>query len=340
MPKIKKSATALEKTGITPAKASADKSKDAAKHRGANKPIEITKGDGRKLVVISRTTMSYYNADEDKFHDVFIYSINKRKGEAMVSINERTKVIRGTKEKITKFPVPLGSLDTALNPDINQRFGYFDKMAEATIEGRYPSLLVLGEGGLGKSHTLLEIIKRKGLVDGEDFIETKGYMTAKALYELFSEYPDKTLIFDDIDSIFNSKDSANLLKAALDSKKTRKITWATARGNTSTTFSGSVIFLSNKRKEDFESAILSRTILVDLFMTPEEKLNRLRHILPHIDYEGKSMPLTEKQKILGVLDKYKNTLHNLNARTLLKALKVYAESDGDLELVKYQILNS
>jgi hypothetical protein len=55
----------------------------------------------------------------------------------------------------------------------------------------------------------------------------KGAMTALGLYAQLYKYSDKknVLIFDDCDSVFADELALNILKAALDSGKTRKICW-------------------------------------------------------------------------------------------------------------------
>lgn len=341
MPRTRRKATtapstetgALKKVGIS----SEDTEKKAV--RGSTAPLEITKPDGRKLAIISRTTMGYYDADTDRFSDVYIHQVIKNTRTAIVSVAERGRERKGQQSKVEKFTVPVDTLDVPMKPDINTRFDYFSRMAHSTLEGKYPSILILGEGGLGKSHEVEQLIEQMGLEEDTDFVRVKGYMTAPALFAYLQENHNKPVIFDDIDSIFNKSDAANILKAALDSKRVRKITWATARKTEAFNFTGSVIFLSNMRKEDFESPLLSRVLLVDLFMTPEEKMERLRFILPNIDYEGPKLSLAQKNEVMDVLDKFKNSIHNLNARTLLKAMKVYAES-GDMSMVRYQIFNA
>lgn len=341
MPRLRGKSTSepsgvLAKAGISE---KPEKSETNSHVRGEAIPLEITKSDGRKIAVISRTTMSHYDPDTDRYSDVYVHQVLKKNRTAIVSIAERQQERRGRKEEIKKFSVAVDELDSPLKPDINTRFEYFSRMCRSTLLGKYPSILILGEGGLGKSHEVEKLIEDLGLEDEKDFVQIKGYMTAAALFAFMQENHNKPIIFDDIDSIFNSSDAGNILKAALDSKRVRKITWATSRKTTTFNFTGSVIFLSNMRKEDFGSALLSRALLIDLFMTPEEKMERLRYILPNIDYEGPSLTIAQKNEVMAMLDRFKNSVHNLNARTLLKALKVYAES-GDMEMVRYQIFNA
>lgn len=326
--------------------------KEEKRVRGMNTPIEISKRDGTKLVITSGTTYSLYNPDEDKFEDIYVHQQSKFKtaegkvvGRVVYSMaKDKTPASKRVKKVLEGSQ--LRHLGNALHPTINQRFEDYYRLAKLTVEKKITSLLALGEGGLGKTYTVEMVLREYGYQeiqeDGNgDYIMMKGYTTALALFNLFEKYSDKLIILDDIDSAFKNRESENILKAALDSKRRRVITWATGKGKASTTFTGSVIILTNMNKDDFGSALLSRACAVDLYMSNEEKIQRLRYILPTIQVEGAAMHMRieDREKVLAIIDKYKNSLDNFNARTLYKALQVYAESGYDLELTKSQIIN-
>ncbi len=82
------------------------------------------------------------------------------------------------------------------------------------------ALLILGDPGIGKSYTVT-----KELV-GENAQVFKGSITGPAaLYKTLFIHndPDKILIFDDLDALFDNDQSANILKGALDSAKITEI---------------------------------------------------------------------------------------------------------------------
>ena len=85
-------------------------------------------------------------------------------------------------------------------------------------------------------------------------------------------------------------------------------------------FTGRVIFISNKDKSKIDSAILSRSLTVDLTMTPSEKIERMRFILSGIlpDYS-----LEAKDDAINFLDEMKDSA-NLNLRTLIMVSKIRA----------------
>lgn len=64
-------------------------------------------------------------------------------------------------------------------------------------------------------------------------------------------------------------------------------------------FKGRVVFISNLKKEDFDSAILSRSAKINMDLTPEQILSRMRKILPKLG--GDDVPLKQKEELLDHL---------------------------------------
>jgi len=99
-------------------------------------------------------------------------------------------------------------------------------------------------------------------------------------------------------------------------------------------FTGRVIFISNKDKSKIDGAILSRSLTVDLSMTPQEKIDRMAFILgtilPEFDLEVKS-------DALSFLDENKDKT-NLNIRTLIIVSKIRKQfPDTWKNLAEYMI---
>jgi ABC-type dipeptide/oligopeptide/nickel transport system ATPase subunit len=222
--------------------------------------------------------------------------------------------------------------------NINQRFEFLQDLTSMVVLGATPSLVVTGEGGLGKTHTVNQTIKSLEIPD-TNWVSFKGYSTARGLYNTLFDHNGKLIIFDDCDSVLEDKVAQNILKSALDSYETRQISWM-AKMNKSDeypnqfNFTGRVIFISNKDKSKIDGAILSRSLTVDLSMTPQEKVDRmafiLETILPEFDLEVKS-------DALSFLDENKDKT-NLNIRTLIIVSKIRKQfPDTWKNLAEYMI---
>lgn len=222
--------------------------------------------------------------------------------------------------------------------NINQRFNFLQDLTSMVISGSTPSLLVLGEGGLGKTHTVTETIKELNL-DDNDWVTFKGYSTARGLYNTLFDHNGKLIVFDDCDSVLDDKVALNILKSALDSYETRQITWMAKMTKSDEypnqfNFTGRVIFISNKDRSKIDGAILSRSLTVDLSMTPQEKIERMSFILPRI---LPTVPLDVKVDALNFLDQNKDSAQ-LNLRTLIMVSKIRRQfPDTWQDLATYMI---
>ena len=184
--------------------------------------------------------------------------------------------------------------------NINQRFEFLNNLTTMVVNNSTPSLIVTGEGGLGKTHSVTETIKSNDLSDDE-YIFFKGYSTARGLYNTLYDNNGKLIIFDDCDSVLDDKVALNILKSALDSYEKRTISWMAKMNKNDEypqqfEFTGRIIFISNKSITDINEAVRSRSLTVDLTMTPSDKIERMgaiiENILPEYSLEFKKDALT------------------------------------------------
>ena len=179
---------------------------------------------------------------------------------------------------------------------INQRFGFVSDMVLMLAKGEQASVVVTGPGGLGKSHTVYQTLVKNGFkdvttLDGFDpgtvlgkktFVVVKGYSTAKGLYRTLYENRNGVIVFDDCDSVLKDPVSLNILKGALDSYSKRIISYkADIRDDDLPNvfeFKGRVVFISNLGSTQMDQAIISRSMAVDLSMTSQQKVDRMRYL--------------------------------------------------------------
>lgn len=206
--------------------------------------------------------------------------------------------------------------------EINKRFGFLGDLAKMVIMGVSPSLIVTGEGGLGKSYSIKNALVDCGMEEHE-YVFFKGYSTARGLYNSLYDNNGKVIVFDDCDSVLEDKVAINILKSALDSYDEREITWMSKMNKSEEypnkfKFNGRIIFISNKKKSSLDQAVLSRSLVVDLSMSADDKIERMRHILAAILPE---YSIGVKQQALDFLEEVKNKAE-LNIRTLIMVSKI------------------
>ncbi len=301
-----------------------------------------------KFVSIGKSTVNFKTARGATFSRKW-KMIKKRKhfsvdGHEFVMSEDDTKlcILNGSNVIEAKAQTINGPIQSEFH--IDTRFDFLEKFSNMVISNVTASLLVTGEGGLGKSHTVMEMLEKAGLSEEQDFKVIKGYSTPKALYATLFENKDKLIIFDDCDSILRDPTALNILKGALDSYDVRTVSWL-ARGFVDDglpdnfIFNGQVIFISNMKLANIDGAVRSRTMAVDLSMTTQDKIDRMRTILPKIlpDYD-----MSIKVQALNFIELHKDEAVDLNMRTLQKISKVVKAYDGDImwqQASKYLLTN-
>lgn len=220
------------------------------------------------------------------------------------------------------------------NYNINQKFDYLAQLVRMVVSKTSVSLIVTGEGGLGKTYTVKHQLMKKKLVKNEDYLYVKGFSTARGLYVTLYENSEKLIVFDDCDDILDDKTACNLLKGALDSYDEREISWISQSFNdnipSSFEFSGTVIFISNKNQESISQALLSRSMCIDLAMSRDEKLERMKFIVENSrDFMG-IYKMDVKRQALQIIEDNLDDIRELSLRSVEKVVKILS---GDKDLL-------
>lgn len=196
-------------------------------------------------------------------------------------------------------------------------------------QGLSTALLITGQGGIGKSYNVTRILDAYGK-KGKDYVVMKGRSTIAAMYKFLYDNYNKTVVFDDCDSVLQDNDGLNILKGVLDTGEIREVSWNNSR--TVNTFGcetpeeidavldkyakdhkkikadlvpsyfrfmGSCIFISNLSAADLlrspaMAPLLTRCNTVDLQLTREEVITKMEAALAgmHI-YDARGKDITK-----------------------------------------------
>jgi hypothetical protein len=246
-------------------------------------------------------------------------------------------------DKIVEFkPAPQVETDDEVMSRIEQRFTILDDMTKAAIAGDIRAMIVVGPPGVGKSYGVEYQLEKAGLFDNLSgrkikYEVIKGAMTPIGLYCTLYRHsdPKNVLVFDDCDSIFQDDVALNILKAALDSGKKRRICWNSDSAMLRREgvpdqfdFKGSAIFITNlkfehlksKKLQDHLEALQSRCHFLDLTLdTMRDKFLRIKQIFRKGDL-FKDYDFTPEQgdEILAFMEANKDKLREMSLRMALK----------------------
>jgi hypothetical protein len=295
--------------------------------------------------------------------NVSAVSFDAKSGNYMAKVG--SKVIKSYSKAYVERRVKamVGDVETAVAAaveksnryDINTRFGFVEKLVNMVATGVQPSAVITGEGGLGKTYTVTKTLEANGYKDISDladfqvgsiintrkcFTTVKGYSTAKGLYRTLFENNKSIIVFDDCDAVLKDPVALNLLKGALDSYGKRIISWNADMKDDdlprSFEFTGRVIFISNMDQEKIDQAIRSRSMMIDLSMSLDQKIDRMEFIaksdefLPEYDAKIKS-------DSLSLIREIKDDCKEISLRTLIAVCKIRASNKEYKDLATYML---
>ena len=236
---------------------------------------------------------------------------------------------------------------------IAQRFEILQQMTRATIAGDVRAMIVVGPPGVGKSYGVEYELEKSGLFDKISsrkikYEIIKGAMSPIGLYCTLYKHSDanNVLVFDDCDSVFQDELALNILKAALDSGKKRRIHWHSDSSMLRREgvpdcfdFKGGAIFITNlkfdnlksKRMQDHLEALQSRCHFLDLTLdTMRDKFLRIKQIFRQGQlFNDYDLSPEVGEEILAFMDASKNRLREMSLRMALKLADLTKVSESN-----------
>jgi len=203
------------------------------------------------------------------------------------------------------------------------------------------------------TYTITKKIKEMIGPEGDKWVHIKGKLSPLGMYQAIFLNREKLIVFDDADSVFANQDTVNMLKAALDSYEERVISWISPttvdvsrmssedllafyteieemlrtdpsgkiKFPNKFEFTGRIIFISNLPESKIDSAIKSRSFVIDITLNASDVFKRMESILEHI---GGDAPIEEKKEVLDYLKDNVAGMDGkeVNMRTFILAMRI------------------
>lgn len=259
----------------------------------------------------------------------------------------KVQIKKGGHGDVVDTQVPAGVPD---GKDI-EKVAYEDQLEDLkalialTVKGASNALFIAGRGGVGKTFTVEETLNKMGLRDGDGYFKQTGSASAAGIYRLLFQHRKDVVLFDDADGALADQDGRNLIKAATDTKKVRKLAWAKNAKNlidgdeitdsqidagmlpTNYEFTGRIIFISNLpiNKLDPDRALRTRALMISIDPTDDEVLEFMRKIVDRIPLEDNlSLDPAERGEVITLIDS--GAKEDLNIRKLVRSLNIRASA--------------
>jgi predicted 3-demethylubiquinone-9 3-methyltransferase (glyoxalase superfamily) len=308
--------------------------------------------DPPQYVSINSKVKSLVEEGYDPKGELEEWEKKKSRARSKESIEKSERRIEQLKAIIAKMENTQKESDKITYDDL--KIDVFKAIELYTIQvarGKSNSLIVSGMAGVGKTSVVIDTLNSIGFIKDEDYYKSTGTITTAGLYEVLFKNRNRLVIFDDCDAVLKDSDSVNLLKGALDTYPVRELSKIT-KGNTFDStgmsdveiqatydekegkllpnrfeFKGQVIFISNLGEDKFDSAILSRSLHIDVNLTKSEVIGRMKEILkrisPEIDLSVKEEAL---EYLIWITDNYP-VKFDLNLRTLIHSVNLRIGND-------------
>jgi len=176
-------------------------------------------------------------------------------------------------------------------PSYRRQYRLLESLTRLVALGKANGLVVVGIPGVAKSHTVLKTLTHLNLVEGTHFSVFKGHTSPLGLFISLWEQQQRgdvsqLIVYDDCDSALANKDGLNLVKAALDTKPRRIISFVSSKLPsgipTKFEFSGRIIFISNLRLSQINDAVCDRVMTAEINLSRSELFQFIElEVLPH-----------------------------------------------------------
>ena len=274
-------------------------------------------------------------APKGLIRDVQLRSAEANREVMMVSANGRvTRVAAGAAGVATTpaQPAKMSFMSVVESRDPQVMFNNLERLTKMVGRGIQPSLVITGMAGVGKTHLVKETLKQMGLRESYEFEHFKGKATAAGLFITLYQNSDKIVVLDDCDSVFKDDDAVNILKAALDSYDTRKISYISTKPlkdefgepiPSHFEFTGKIIFISNIHQSKLDEAIRSRSFVADISMNTGQMFQRMEQLMASMEPR---IPLAAKQQALEIMQNLDAQYGgvDINLRSFIKAARICA----------------
>jgi hypothetical protein len=148
--------------------------------------------------------------------------------------------------------------------------------------GLHTGLYLYGQGGVGKSHTVLGELARLN----KPYILHNSRMSGWGLYRALEEAPDDVHVLEDMETLYRDRAAMGVLRSALWSQSgaeartphERPVTWVTRGKRRECVFTGGIIMTANRPFDAVPelAAVVTRLLHLELVVTEDELAAHMR----------------------------------------------------------------
>ncbi len=233
---------------------------------------------------------------------------------------------------------------------IDDCFREMKDFVKMVVKGYSNALVLLSDGGLGKSYQVLRTLEEEGLKEGEDYKYICAFSTPLELYHMLYENKNRLIVFDDVEGLLENRKAISLLKAALWSSTEKRVvhyhsTSESLQAPKEFKFDGKVIICLNDLTNcKVVNALISRCLVYRFDLSYQQKIGIMEEIATRegihqdvIEFIKVSSSLATKnlnfRTLIHLWNAYRYDINNDNTGSWKTLGKALLQSDGTLSLV-------
>lgn len=226
-------------------------------------------------------------------------------------------------------------IDEVFNADADTTWETYEQYVALVATGKRNALIAYGMPGTGKTYNAKRVLIEHGIpfddgYGGNVLSSTIPDIPALMTF-LWHTKDEQVVVFDDVDNLLakGSDVRANICKKLFDSPEVRHIGFNKVIKDKETgedippvfDYKARVIMLSNKPKDFFDPAVISRSLTIELNFTVEEMLELIKKKLEYLGDESWDLTLQDKMEVYDFYKEIKSRLSQVSLRTFTFALQ-------------------
>ena len=195
-------------------------------------------------------------------------------------------------------------------------------------DGNSELLVIVGDGGIGKSRIVDDIMK------DIEHVKILSHITPMSLFITGYTHANIPIIFDDVDTLLNNKECVALLKQFCETSQTKEIQWTTtskileiagipSRYETKT--QACIIGNDFRKLNKMVGALIDRGFLINFQPTVSEILSKIDEIKNNMN---NGLTVHEMDEVFELIQKFAK-FGNVTLRTFIKGNQLYKQCNGN-----------
>jgi hypothetical protein len=223
--------------------------------------------------------------------------------------------------------------DQAALSKLHRKLHLLRDLATAVVKGFKAGLYLYGIGGIGKSYTVLDQLRRLEA----PYVLWNARMTAKGLFLGLKQSPDAVHVLEDMERLTKDADAQGVLRSAMWAQPgcERVVTWTNAtEGPQRFVFRGGLILISNRPMADMpELRALATRIEVHMLDATDAELTAMMRELASRGYRHQDKVVIGPQECLEVTEQLLQECRAagcpLDLRLQQKCFQTYLQWESD-----------